>query len=126
MNDFGVLYHQNARIIFSNSTMSKITYVALRRSIYPPSRWGGFGAIGYWVLVMGNWLLDIGLDCSSAAIPASNLSPLTSNLSTRLSSGEQRLPRQRRQQTTTLSMPRQQGNPQQEGYLDGRGRSFAC
>ena len=26
--------------------------------------------------------------CSSAAIPASNLSPLTSNLSTRLSSGE--------------------------------------
>ena len=27
---------------------------------------------------MGNWLLDIGLDCSSAAIPASNLSPLTS------------------------------------------------
>lgn len=24
MNDFGVLCHQNARIIFSNSTMSKI------------------------------------------------------------------------------------------------------
>ena len=24
MNDFGVLFHQNARIIFSNSTMSKI------------------------------------------------------------------------------------------------------
>ena len=126
MNDFGVLFHQNARIIFSNSTMSKITFVALRRSISPPSRWGSFWVIGYWILVMGNWLLDIGLNCSSAAIPASNLSPLTSNLSTRLSSGEQRLPRQRRQQKATLSMLRQQENPQQEGYLDGRGRSFAC
>ena len=34
MNDFGVLCHQNARIIFSNSTMSKIAYfVALRRGV---------------------------------------------------------------------------------------------
>lgn len=34
MNDFGVLFHQNARIIFSNSTMSKIAFVAERRGYF--------------------------------------------------------------------------------------------
>ena len=41
MNDFGVLCHQNARIIFSNSTMSKIAcFVALRRGVGQLARVG--------------------------------------------------------------------------------------
>ena len=34
MNDFGVLFHQNARIIFSNSTMSKIAYCVAFATFY--------------------------------------------------------------------------------------------
>ena len=99
--------NRNVNLVIFN--MSKITFVALRRFIYPPGRWERFGAIGYWVLVMGNWLLAIGSECSSAAIPAFNLSSLTSNLSTRLSSDEQRPPRLPQQQTATSPKLRQQG-----------------
>ena len=102
--------------IFSNSTMSKITFVALRRFIYPPGRWGSFGAIGYRLGLQLRcsprlYTLHPTLyACSSAAIPAFNLSPITFNLSMRLSSDEQRLPTLRRQQTATSPMLRQQGN----------------
>ena len=108
--------NRNVNLVIFN--MSKITFVALRRFIYPPGRWESFGAIGYWIWAIGYRLglqlrssprlytlhptlytLRLQLRCA--------LSPLTSNLSTRLSSDEQRPPMLLLQQRTTLPMLRQ-------------------
>jgi hypothetical protein len=51
-----VIFHKKVRLKSVKSkyiNTSKITFVALRRFIYPPGRWGGFGAIGYWIWAIG-------------------------------------------------------------------------
>ena len=52
--------NKNVNLVIFN--MSKITYVALRRFIYPPLGGRGLGqsAIGYGLLDIGYWILDIG------------------------------------------------------------------
>ena len=107
--------NKNVNLVIFN--MSKITFVALRRFIYPPGRWGSFWAIGYWIWAIGlDWIAALLLPLAFTpytlhSTPAAPLllSPLTSNLSTRLSSDEQRLPTPLQQQTATSPMLRQLG-----------------
>ena len=100
-NAYFTLFKVNKNVNLVIFNISKIAcFVAFATCYFSTQQVGQF-----W----GNWQLAIGLNCSSVAIPASNLSPLTFNLSTRLSSDEQRPPTLRRQQTTTSPMDHRQG-----------------
>ena len=98
--------------IFSNSTMSKITFVALRRFIYPPSRWGGFGVIDYLVWSIGQIaapLLSSPLHFTPYTLHFTPYTLHSTPAAPLLSSDEQRPPLLRRQRTATSPMLHQQG-----------------
>ena len=93
----GGFYAQSAEMIIFWSSIGFVPLIPKRDK----------GQIGGVLLAIGYWIWAIGLDWIAAPLL---FLPLTSNLSTRLSFGEQRLPRQRRQRTATLPMDHRQGN----------------